>query len=39
MLLYTMNKLARGQGEILLAEPCMVLHSKKITEPALASTG
>src|SRR5690606_34696798 len=36
MLLYTMKTLARGHGEILLAEPCMVLQSKNTTEPALA---
>src|SRR5690606_11481222 len=34
-LLYTMNTLARGQGEMLPLEPCMVLQSKNTTEPAL----
>ena len=31
-----MNTLARGQGEMLLLEPCMVLQSKNTTDPALA---
>src|SRR5690606_41121515 len=34
-LLYTMNTLARGHGEILPLEPCIVLQSKNTTEPAL----
>ena len=29
-----MNTLARGQGEMLLLEPCMVLQSKNTTDPA-----
>src|SRR4051794_11218247 len=34
-LLYTMNTLARGHGEMLPLEPCIVLQSKNTTEPAL----
>ncbi|MND02147.1 hypothetical protein D3C83_214210 [compost metagenome] len=29
-----MNRLARGYGEMLLFEPCIVLQSKNTTEPA-----
>ena len=34
MLLYTVNTFDRGHGEILLFDQCMVLQSKKMTEPA-----
>src|SRR5690606_19446617 len=39
VLLYNMNTLARGHGEILPLDPCMVLQSKNTTEPAFATMG